>query len=152
MYILNQQTSCEFDIEAVCEKYNAKYMGVWCLKTRNGNWAEEPSAVFYVENPDMTMGHTHYFGLFSRMGSVYITKGDSAFENQPLSGVIADNGEVLISRYRHDYTKSEDNTVWIDGGRDYTRSGMYAPAKFADVSVMDGVFYVNGEQLEEKSE
>ena len=35
----------------------------------------------------------------------------------------AKNGDIIYSQYRHDYVKSEDDSVFIDGGRDYTRSG-----------------------------
>ena len=38
--------------------------------------------------------------------------------------VVAANGDVIYSRYRHDYRHSPDGSVWIDGGRDYTRSGV----------------------------
>jgi hypothetical protein len=51
-----------------------------------------------------------------------ITNAISAFEH-PMLGVVADDGEVIVSGYRHDYRRSKDGTVFIDGGRDYTRYG-----------------------------
>jgi hypothetical protein len=38
-------------------------------------------------------------------------------------GVVANDGEVIYSRYRHDYRTSKDGSVMIDGGRDYTKTG-----------------------------
>ena len=32
------------------------------------------------------------------------------------------SNEVIYSRFRHDYRLTSDDTVMIDGGRDYTKS------------------------------
>jgi len=144
MYILNRSDK-HFNIEAVEEKYSATYMGMWCLRTISEQWAEVPSYIFYTPNPDTSLGHTNYFGLFTRAGTTYITKGDSAFTD--LIGVVSDEGEVVISRYRHDYHISNDASVFIDGGRDYTR----AAKQSVDVEVRDGEFYIGGEVLERKT-
>ena len=40
-----------------------------------------------------------------------------------IAGIVANNGDVIYSRYRHDCRWSPDNSVMIDGGRDYTRYG-----------------------------
>lgn len=111
------------NIKKVEEHYDAKFIGDFCLKTVREGWSETPLAIFYANNPDVSQGHTHYFGVFVRDGLLYITKGDSAFE-EPITGIIADNGEVVFSRYRHDFTYSTDQSVWIDGGRDYCRSSI----------------------------
>ncbi len=145
MYIMNRNDS-RFNIAKIEEKYGgAKFMGMWCLKTKSGGWSETPAHIFYQPNPDTSLGHTHYFGLFERGGVLYITKGDSAFSN--LYGILADDGEVLVSRYRHYYTRSEDGTVWIDGGRDYTRHG---GGTVLEVNVRDGNFYVDDGLLERR--
>ncbi len=112
-----------FNIEEVEKKYNAVYMGDFSLQTKSGHWSDSPAAIFYVENPDISKGHSHYFGLFIRYNdpidpddtSVLITRGDSAF-SEPLQGIKADNGEVIVSCYRHHYIESEDKSVMIDGG------------------------------------
>jgi hypothetical protein len=51
-----------------------------------------------------------------------ITNAMSAFEH-PILGAVADDGEIVVSGYRHDYRRSKDGTVFIDGGRDYTKYG-----------------------------
>lgn len=109
-------------IRKIEEKYGANYMGYWCIRNRYGGWNESPVDVFYQPNPDTSKGHTHYFGMFMRDSSVYITEASTAFSD-PISGILTDDGEVIVSRYRHDYV-SKGNYM-IDGGRDYTRSSMH---------------------------
>lgn len=148
MYIINEKTLTEFDIGAVEEKYNAKYMGVWCLKTKYNGWAQTPSAIFHVENPDRSLGHTNYFGLFSRNGATYITKGNSAFGDS-LYGVVAEDGEVIISRYCDDYAKSKDGTVWISGGRDYSCHSN--STMLTAITIMGSEFHACCEKIELRS-
>jgi hypothetical protein len=126
MHIISQgKTSLPIDIKRAEESYNAKFMGDFCLKTKYGWASDSCGAVFYVENPDRSLGHTNYFALVLQYGmdlkrpQLFITKGDSAFE-QPIVGVVADDGEVVYSRYRHDMRWSTDGSVAIDGGNDYT--------------------------------
>jgi hypothetical protein len=42
-----------------------------------------------------------------------------------MTGIVADNGEVIYSRYRHDFVYSTDRSVFVDGGRDYVKSSMH---------------------------
>ncbi len=107
----------------VAEKhYNAKYIGDFCISDKNNQWTEQPIQIYYNENPKTELGHTHYFGLFTDdFHHVYITNAIS-ITNEPIIGAIADNGEIIYSRYRHDYQTSQDGTVFIDGGRDYCRT------------------------------
>lgn len=113
------------NIEKCEEKYNAKYIGDFQTKRPNGSWNDKPCAIFYVENPDISKGHSNYFGLFLDMvssdsASIMITNGLSAIE-EPFNAIQADNGEYIISSYTHDYRVSTDDSVFIDGGRDYIR-------------------------------
>jgi hypothetical protein len=117
------------------EHYNSKYMGYWCTKHPRGGWNEQPVDVFYNANPDTSKGHSHYFGLFLNNNSLMITNAESAF-SQPIVGVECEDGEVLVSRYRHDYVMKGDR--FIDGGRDYYR---YNPNfELINVTVKDGLF------------
>ena len=100
------------------EYYKSKYMGYWTIKGKDGEWNEEPVDVFYNPNPDTTKGHSHYFGLFLKNNSLVITNAESAF-SVPMVGVECEDGEVLISRFRHDYVSKGDR--FIDGGREYYR-------------------------------
>lgn len=106
-------------IRKIEERYGAKYMGYWCTRNSRGGWNERPVDVFYHPKPKTELGHTHYFGMFIQEDVVYITNAASAF-SEPLTGALCSDGEVIISRYVHDYI--EKNGVMIDGGRDYVRS------------------------------
>lgn len=112
---------CELplDVAGVEAKYNAKYVGDFCLKTANGGWSDAPGAVFYQETPPVE-GYSHYFAIIDRMGSFYITSGESAF-SEPITAIVGSDGEVVYSRYRHDYRSLSDGSGAIDGGRDYTK-------------------------------
>jgi len=137
MHIISQgKTSLPIDIKKVEARYAdtqgkpAKFMGDFCLKTKNGWQGDSCAAVFYSENPDRSLGHSNYFALVvmyddDMKPKLYVTRGDSAFETDsngvPIIGVVADDGEVVYSRYRHDYRSSTDGSVTIDGGRDYLR-------------------------------
>lgn len=110
----------ESSIKKTEELYGAKYMGYWCTKRLNGeSWNDNPVDVFYQPNPDTEKGHKHYFGLFVQNGALYITDATSAF-SEPITGIETDDGEVIVSRYRHDYV--EKDKYMIDGGRDYLRT------------------------------
>ncbi len=109
------------DIDAVEETYNGTYVGDFCIKQTSGSWTETPIAIFYQPNPKVELGHTHYFGIYvSHQNQVFIMDGQSAFEDG-ITGAIADNGEVIFSRFRHHFTTSQDGSISIDGGRDYTK-------------------------------
>lgn len=112
-------------IKAIESKYKARYVCESCLRGLDDQWVNFPAAIFYTDNPHPE--GSNYFGIFLHQGledsnHVMITDGISA-TGQDMVGVIADNGDVIYSRYRHDYRESNDGSVFIDGGRDYTRVG-----------------------------
>ena len=90
-------------------------------------------------NPDRSKGHSNYFGMYSAPGiGPMITNAESAF-SEPITGLLTEDGEVIVSRYRHDYV--EKGPYMIDGGRDYLRtSGNNADGKLVKVTVVDGEF------------
>ena len=129
----------KYALNIIEEKYKAKYMGYWAIKRDGGDWSDMPVDVFYQPNPDLSQGHSHYFGIFTVAGQgVLITNAASAF-SEPITGLLTDDGEVLVSRYRHDYV--EKGQYMIDGGRDYLRtSGNAVAGKLVEVTVVDGEF------------
>lgn len=131
----NGREDSRFDIPKVEEKRNARYVGQFCLKDINGNWANHVADVFWQETPP-NPEYSNYFALFVRNGTVYVTSGASAVEGE-LVAVQAEDGEIIYSRYRHDFRQSKDGTVWIDGGRDYTRTG----SPTFSLKIIDGEFY-----------
>lgn len=126
-------------IKKVEEIRSAKYMGYWCTKRSDGSWNEQPVDVFYQPNPDLAQGHSHYFGIFIRDNSIYICDAASAF-SETIGGIVCDDGEVLVSRYRHDYVTKEGGYM-IDGGRDYLKASLHSTIA---VNVKDGEFIIGG--------
>lgn len=112
--------------------YEATYVCETCVQSTKGVWINTSVSVFYQPDPaKVPEGGSQWFGLYFRQeflpdldGSykLFIVNAISAVEND-IVGVKADNGDVIYSRYRHDYRHSPDKSVWIDGGRDYTRHG-----------------------------
>lgn len=115
----NKRDRCIFDIEAVEKKYGATYVGELCIKLKTGEWTNFAVSVFYQKTPAKPE-YSNYFGLYTKGGNAYITDAISAVDTSFL-GVVADDGEVIYSAYRHDYTTSKDGSVFIDGGREYIR-------------------------------
>ena len=111
-------------IKTIEDHYGGKFVGSFCIKRTDGSWNDTPVDVFYQPYPDVTKGYTHYFGMYRHplTKHVMITNAMSAFEH-PILGAVADDGEIVVSGYRHDYRRSKDGTVFIDGGRDYTKYG-----------------------------
>lgn len=125
-----------FNIEKVEKQYDAHYVGQFCLKDKFGGWANSLADVFWQKTPPIE-GYSNYFALFQRGSEIYITSGASAVEGV-IFGIRADDGEIIYSRYRHDYRSSKDGSVFIDGGRDYVRA---SSNKYLQLKVVDGEFY-----------
>jgi hypothetical protein len=109
-------------IKKIEEIKSAKYMGYWCTKSPYGVWNNSPVDVFYVSDPDLSKGHSHYFGLFYQNDVLYITDASSAF-CEDIVGMPTPSGEVIVSRYRHDHVAKDE--FMIDGGRDYFRGSLH---------------------------
>jgi len=97
----------------------ASFVCETCVASRNG-WENRPALIFYT--PVAHPQGSNWFAIQQIQGNTYISNGISAVET-PITGVIAKNGDVIYSRYRHDYRVSDDGSVFIDGGRDYTKLG-----------------------------
>jgi len=119
MKILNE---CSFikDIEEVENFYGAKYVLETCVKDNNGSWLNFPTAIFYTDKAHPK--GSNYFALYRGVeGKLMIANGLSAVDGVEFTGIEC-NGEVVYSRYRHDYRGNECGS-YIDGGRDYPKYG-----------------------------
>jgi hypothetical protein len=133
--------------EAVEERYKAKFVGEFAIP---GMYSEIPWPIFYVAEPDLSKGHKHYFAMVAREGNVYIT--DASFiENKLITAVRAADGEVIYSKAVHDFVESQDKSVWIDGGFEYTRWGSIDPWGICPflITVKDGEFVYPSEAANE---
>lgn len=114
------------DIAAVERQWREKsggdcrYLGDFTVGSKK-SWSESPVAVFWQERPEQPE-YSHYFGLYLNGGHVMICNALSAVK-EPFHGILTPTGEVLFSRYRHDYRTSRDGLSFVDGGRDYFRRG-----------------------------
>lgn len=128
-------------IKKIENHYGAKYMGYWCIRDRIGNWSDVPVEVFYQPNPDISKGHSHYFGLFvsdiTVPEKVMITNAESAFSGQ-INGIVED-GIVYVSRYRHDFTRTPSGNS-IDGGRDYLNVNGDSITQLVSVTIKNDLF------------
>ena len=112
------------DLEKISDQYGAQYLGYFQKPAGDGRggYMETPIDVWYQPFPDLSKGHSHYFGMYEQSGKVWITDASSCFD-EPITGMMCDDGgEVIISRYRHDYVCKKG--AMIDGGRIYTRSSV----------------------------
>ena len=129
------------DTKKVEQLKNAKYIGDFCIKNSMGNWGETPVQIYYVDTVN-DPAHSNYFGMFARGNDVYITNGIST-ANIEITAVESPDGEIIYSRFRHDYRATKDGTTTIDGGRDYTRSS--SPANFLTLMIVDGEIVIKNE-------
>lgn len=118
-------TDCSFlsskNIKKIEEKYNAKYVCETTLP--NGS---RSCAVFYADKAH-PVSKSRYFSIFwdqrlpNDEPNLMIANGDFV-KKQLFLTAVADDGELLFSRYRHDCRYSKDGSAMIDGGRDYART------------------------------
>lgn len=127
-------------IKLIEKKYKAKFVGVFSLKQSDG-WRNFPSYIFYVEKPEK-LHYSNYIAVSEEILSLEpfetktVVSDGSSFNCEPIFALMADNGEVIYSAYRHDYEVSSDGSCYIDGGRDYTR---YSPEKdLIELEIVDG--------------
>lgn len=99
-------------------------------------------AYFYGDEEHPVSGSKYFKLFYDFNGNIMIADG-SEIEDIDFTGVISDEGEVIYSRYRHDYRQSKDKSVWIDGGQSYLRSGLYPEHRFVTMRVREGVLRVD---------
>lgn len=140
-------------IETAEKMYNAKYMGYWSIKDRHNQWTTTPVEVFYQPNPDISKGHSNYFGLYIKYSSyennfapttVYICNAQSAFE-EPIAAFI-ENDIIYASRYRNDFTFTPSGKI-LDGARDYTRINLETKKDLVYITVDKDSFVIIKEKF-----
>lgn len=115
-----RQSIAGFDIAKVEKRYSAIFIGDFPVKLKSGGWGDA-GAVFYQPNPDVSKGHSHYFGLVLSPDLAYWIYDAAFIEGKEFIGVKQADGSYVWSRFRHDFREVEDG--FIDGGFDYTRIG-----------------------------
>lgn len=129
------------EIKSVEDVYHGKFVGQFPLGP------DDVIDIYYQEIPERT--HSQYFGISIRtdyvtnMSHAIISNG-TRYINKDITGIVADNGEIIYSRYRHDYRISADKSVFIDGGSDYIRCS--DPTRLIKLQVIEGDFYEISEE------
>lgn len=144
MKIKKKTSFSEEIIKNFTKKYNVKYVGTFCIKDDEDNWRNSPSAIFYSERPAFSKGHSHYVALSYKYItdediSWFITDGSDAV-SEPISGVVAKDGQVVYSAFKDDFETSDDKSVFISGGKDnltYT-----AGVELVNLKIWDGVIII----------
>jgi hypothetical protein len=104
------------DIGKIEERYAARYVGDFSLRFGK-NWSDEPFAVFFSGIP-MREGYPNYVGVRPNADSSNLIVVNAKSVTEVVwDGVMADDGEVIFSRFRHDYRVSRDGSAMVDGGR-----------------------------------
>ena len=132
MKLLNESKMFSVEqIEKIEKLRSAKYV---CDTTH-----KDISVVVFYGDVAHPVSNSRYFALYrAQDGRIMITDG-AFIEEQEIIGVIAENGDVIFSRHRHDYCSSPDRSVFIDGGRDYTRTNT---SNQVTLLVRDGVLRI----------
>ena len=121
-------TTCSFlkpkAIETFEREYKAKYVLETDLRGKDSfsgatYWSNRPAAIFYTEEAHPR--GSNYFALYFAGDTLMITDGLPSIRDVVFEGLEAE-GEVVYSRYRHDYREGK-NGAFVDGGRDYFRFG-----------------------------
>ena len=117
------------------KKYNVKFVCETPIRYKN-SWRDYSSLIFYGEkHPQGSnyMALSVTFDIDGNFDDIVITDGISATEGS-FEGLI-DGDEVYYSRFRHDYRVTPSG-MFIDGGRDYTRSSVVDPDKYVTLKII----------------
>ena len=114
MKIVTPRMLSDKTIELIEYKYNAKYLIDSCLKTKRGYYADQPVAFFYT--PEKHSNGSNFFGIYFSNEKFMITDGHDIV-NQKIIGIANEDGEVIHSRYVHDFVTHKG--LSIDGGLEY---------------------------------
>ena len=100
--------------------YNARYVCDAGLDK-----VDLPSAIFWQDNPPHD--YSNYLCVYrtdpvlANDPFIWVRSGAFILDRE-IIGAVADNGDVIFSRFRHDFRESADGSVWIDGGHHYVRT------------------------------
>ena len=132
------------NIKSIEKKFNGKYIGDFELPNANSSiLMPKVTSVFYNENPDISKGHSNYFGVgvhyniinnIPQVESVYIQDA-KIIEKAVYHGLVTKQG-ILVSCHRHHYITSKNKKHFIDGGLDYIHCSK--GAKIVKVIIKNG--------------
>lgn len=129
----------QLDISKVEKKYKAKYIGDFSYIDN------KVVPIFYVADPDVHKGHSHYFGLLLTIQSDGVVSAISIFDGEStikgkngegFIGIKLESGEILVSTHRHMMVCQ--NGICVDGGSDYLRLDSEQPVNLVNLEIKNG--------------
>lgn len=137
--ITNSLFLSQNQIDIIEKKYDAKYVFESTVKSSSGTWMNYPVAIFYTKKKH-AVSKNRWMGVYINPfdNKFYVCNAISATE--PFVGVVADNGDVIYSHYRHHYNISNDGSVFIDGGRDYIKGP--TGKRYVNIHVKGGKLHI----------
>lgn len=144
-YINHGNNTLPLKVEVVEEKYNAKFvceLSIW----GKGGWINQAAQIYFQENPPN--GYSNYFALVFQGSSLLITSADSVI-GIPIEGVQNSAGEIIYSRFTHDFRSTTNGDVSVDGGLYYTKVvGDIHNAKRVTLTIKNGELVVVDDEQE----
>lgn len=104
-------------IEKIENSRNCRYVCEWNVM-QDGKVHDEPMVIFWNDTPHPQ--GSNWMALFRYNKEWYVRDGITASQ-LPIECMVSDSKQVLFSKSRHDFRQSNDRSVSVDGGRDYTR-------------------------------
>lgn len=143
-------------VRYVQEKHpDAVFVTELALKTQRGGYTSNTGAIYYQENPPAP--HTNkFFSLYQYPNSFDGEVGRWAITGlqnfDPVVAAIltkesADLSWLTYSRFGHDFVYDPTGTAFIDGGREYTRTGGAALPQVVRLNLFTKTFELDGETL-----
>lgn len=149
------------DVERIIDHYATKSGGSVCFlgeltvrteRGRNGpdTYSTAPVAVFWQERL-IDPSHSHYFGLYLGRAGLMIADGSSVASGTWNGLMHKTTGEIVFSRYVHDFRHPSDESFFVDGGRDYFKTTNAEEAVTVRLSVIDGWWTVVAMNLDSET-
>lgn len=133
----------EKHIEALEKKFNATYVLDTSIKDDRGSWTEHSYAIFFQRIPP-DPSYSQYVAVRPTSAakattSILIASGKSV-EGLTFGAIAFEDDSWIYSSHRHDWVESKGS--FIDGGRDYVRSGGSPLPDIITVNVVDSALVV----------
>lgn len=140
----NSVISAALDKRAKNIEPQSEFVAELSIKDKRGQWTQTPVSVYYVAEP--SRGYENkYFGMYyGGGGRAFICDATSAAEATWGGIRNVETGEIVFSRYRHDFRSLPSGGPAVDGGADYMRIvGDMTGFERVRLKVEDGGFVVH---------
>lgn len=104
-------------LEKIEKAYNCRYVTEWNTKSSDGGY-NPPRLIFWSDTPHPR--GSNWLAFYRHEREWYVADGISVTE-VPICCMLSNDKQLLFSKSRHDFRTSFDNSISVDGGRDYMR-------------------------------